>query len=389
VLQSDDKGVAATLDVDPGSGGHDLASLVGLSTTLVSGTQTQVANTTQLDELVSNHMGYQDGDQIQIQGVDSDGSTVNSAFTFGATNDGTTIGDLVNYLGGIYSNSTVTLDSSGNIRVTANQPGSAHTQLTLSDAAGNTGATSWSTVPFTTTQQGTDPDQVTTSAQVFDAAGTAHVLTWTFERQADNTWTATASMPPADGVVLSAPIPGIAFGDDGTPQGFDGLPQSLTVQFTGQVSVQSVEVTLGKDGQLDGLTQFGTSGDPLIVDQDGYAPGDLTAMSVDQSGNINGFYSNGQTQSVAQVGVATFANPEGLTDVGGGMFSVGANSGLPILGEGNANGAGRVLGGTLEGSNVDTASQLVLLIEAQRGYQANAKVISAQDEVLRTTVNMT
>ena len=196
-------------------------------------------------------------------------------------------------------------------------------------------------------------------------------------------------MPAADGAVLSAPITGIAFGDDGTPQGFDGLSHTLSVQFAGQTAVQTVQVSLGTDGQLGGLTQFGTSGDPLVANQDGYSAGDLTSMSVDQSGNINGFYSNGQTQSVAQMGVATFANPEGLNDVGGGMFSVGSNSGLAVIGQANANGAGRVLGGTLEGSNVDTASQLVLLIEAQRGYQANAKVVSAQDEVLRTTVNMT
>jgi flagellar hook protein FlgE len=112
-------------------------------------------------------------------------------------------------------------------------------------------------------------------------------------------------------------------------------------------------------------------------------------MSVDLSGAIKGFYSNGQTQTVANVGLATFANPEGLDDVGGGMFAIGANSGVATLGVGDANGAGRVLGGTLEASNVDTASQLVLLIEAQRGYQANAKVVTAQDELLRTTVNMT
>lgn len=389
VITTDDKGAAATIDVDPGSGGHDLAALAGLSTTLVAGTETTVMGTTDLSGLVANHTAYQIGDQIQINGADADGSTVSTVFTYGAANDGTTLQDLVDFLNVVYPASTVALDSNGNISVTADQPGAAHMQLVLSDAAGNTGDTTWSDVPFTTTQQGTDPDQVTSSSQVFDAAGTAHVLTWTFERQADETWNATASMLPADGVVLSAPITGIAFGDDGTPQGFDGLAQTLSVQFTGQVAVQTVQVSLGTDGELDGLTQFGTDGSPLVVEQNGYAAGDLTSMSVDLTGDIKGFYSNGQTQSVALMGVATFANPEGLTDLGGGMFAVGANSGEAILGGGGENGAGRVLGGTLEQSNVDTASQLVLLIEAQRGYQANAKVISAQDEVLRTTVNMT
>jgi flagellar hook protein FlgE len=389
VITSDDKGAAATIDVDPGSAGHDLASLVGLSTTPVAGTESPVTGATLLDQLVPNHTAYQNGDQIQINGIDADGSTVSNMFTYGASNDGTTVQDLVNFLDGAYQASTVALDINGNITVTADNPGSAHTQLTLSDAAGNVGSTTWGNTPFTTTQQGTDPDRVTTSSQVFDAAGTAHMLTWTFERQADNTWTATPSMPAADGVVLSAPITGIAFGDDGTPQGFDGLLQTLTVHFTGQVNVQSAQVTLGTDGQLDGLTQFGTSGEPLVVNQDGYAPGDLTSMSVDQSGAVKGFYSNGQTQSVAQIGLATFANPEGLDDAGGGMFAISSNSGVAELSQGDANGAGAVLGDTLESSNVDTATQLVLLIEAQRGYQANAKVVTAQDQILQTTVQMT
>jgi flagellar hook protein FlgE len=389
VITSDDKGAAATIDVDAGSAGHDLSSLAGLSTTPVAGTESAVTAATQLNELVPNHAPYQAGDQIQITGVDANGLSVSNVFTFGAANDGTSVQDLVTFLDGIYTGSTVALDLNGNITVTADQPGAAHTQLTLSDAAGNTGGTMWSNTPFSTTQEGTDPDRVTSSAQVFDSAGTAHLLTWTFERQGDDSWTATASMLPADGAVLSAPITGIRFGDDGTPQGFDGLLHTLAVQFSGQVGVQSVDVNLGTDGQLDGLTQFGTTGDPLVMNQDGYTSGDLTSMSVDLTGAVKGFYSNGQTQTVANVGLATFANPEGLDDVGGGMFAVGSNSGVAVLGQGNANGVGRVLGGTLEASNVDTASQLVLLIEAQRGYQANAKVVSAQDELLRTTVNMT
>jgi flagellar hook protein FlgE len=389
VITSDDKGLAATIDVDPGPAGHDLASLVGLSTTPVAGTESPVTGATLLDDLVPNKVAYQNGDQIQVNGVDADGSTVSNLFTYGASNDGTTVQDLVNFLDSAYHASTVALDVNGNITVTADNPGAAHTQLTLSDAAGNTGSTTWSNTPFTTTQEGTDPDRVTTSTQVFDSAGTAHMLTWTFERQGDGSWTATPSLPPADGVVLTAPVTGIRFGDDGTPQGFDGLLQTLTVHFTGEVNVQSMQVNLGTDGQLDGLTQFGTSGEPLVVNQDGYAPGDLTSMSVDQSGAVKGFYSNGQTQSVAQIGLATFANPEGLDDVGGGMFAISSNSGVAQLSQGHANGAGAVLGDTLESSNVDTATQLVLLIEAQRGYQANAKVVTAQDQILQTTVQMT
>ncbi|MFN0007802.1 MAG: flagellar hook-basal body complex protein, partial [Planctomycetota bacterium] len=377
------------IDVDPGSAGRDLAALVGLSTTLVAGTESPVTGVTQLNDLVHNQVAYLDGDQIQVNGTDADGSSISNVFTFGAANDGTTVQDLVTFLDNLYAASTVTLDANGNITVTADQSGVSFTELELGDASGNTGVSSWSSMAFTTTQQGTDPDRVTTSAEVFDLAGTAHILTWTFERQADGSWTATPTMPAADGAVLSSPITGLRFGDDGTPLGFDGLSQTVSVQFAGQVAAQTLQVELGTDGELDGLTQLGSIGQSLVMDQDGYSAGDLTSMSVDLSGAIRGFYSNGQSQAVAQIGVATFANPEGLEDAGGGLFRVGSNSGAASLGQGNTNGTGRVLGGMLEASNVDTAAQLVLLIEAQRSYQANAKVVSAQDELLRTTVNMT
>jgi flagellar hook protein FlgE len=389
VVTTDDKGEAATLKIDAGAAGADLAAAAGLSTAFTTGTEAAATGATGLNELVKNRLPYQDGDVIQISGVDADGSQVQGSFVYGAANDGTTLQDLVNHLDGLYSASTVALDANGGITVTADQPGEAATALVLDDAASNAGETDWSAYTFATTQQGTDPDVVTTAAGVFDAAGVEHVVTWSFERQADGTWTATASMPPEDGTVLSPPITGIAFADDGTPIGFDGLDTNVSVQFAGQNSVQTIQLDLGSDGQMGGLTQFGSTGDPLAVAQDGYAPGSLTSVSVDQSGTIEGFFSNGRTQSMGQIALATFANAEGLNDMGAGIYTVGANSGEPVFGTGAAGGMGRVLGGTLEGSNVDTAEQFVHLIEAQRGYQANARVISTQDEILRTTVQMT
>jgi flagellar hook protein FlgE len=389
VVSTDAKGSTATLDIDPGAPGMDLAAAAGLPTTFLEGTESAVTPTTNLSELVANRIPYQDGDVIQIAGVDADGSTVSSMFVYGAANDGTTVQDFVTYLDGLYDAATVELDAAGRITVTADEAGEAGTVLTLDDAATNVGETNWSHYAFATTQQGTDPDVVSTSAEIYDAAGTAHLMTWSFERQEDMTWTATATMDAADGTVLSPPIEGIMFQDDGTPMGFDGLDDTLSVLFAGQVAPQSVTLDLGSDGTLGGLTQFGSSSNPLAVEQDGYAVGDLTSLAVDHTGTINGFYSNGETNQLGQIAVATFANPEGLDDMGGGLFSIGSNSGGATIGEANSDGLGRILGGTLESSNVDTAEQFVFLIEAQRGYQANARVVSAQDEILRETVNMT
>jgi len=389
VVSTDAKGSTATLDVDPGNAGMDLAAAAGLPTTFLEGTESDVTPTTDLSELVANRTPYQDGDVIQIAGVDADGSTVSSSFVYGAANDGTTVSQFVAYMDNLYDASTVELDAAGRITVTADEAGEAGVVLTLDDAGTNVGQTTWSNYAFATTQQGTEPDVVSTAAEVYDAAGTAHLMTWSFERQADATWTATASMDAADGAVLSPPITGITFQDDGTPMGFDGLSNTVSVLFAGQIAPQSLEVDLGSDGTLGGLTQFGSSSNPLAVEQDGYAVGDLTSLAVDHTGTVKGFYSNGETNDLGQIAVATFANPEGLDDQGGGLYSIGSNSGSATLGEANSDGLGRILGGTLESSNVDTAEQFVFLIEAQRGYQANARVVSAQDEILRETVNMT
>lgn len=389
VVASDAKGLGATIKIDPGASGFDLSSAAGLSNAFTRGTEDEVTSTTDLSALVANDVAYQDGDVIQIGGVDADGTAISTSFVYGASNDGTTVEDFVAHLDGIFTASTVELDDAGRITVTADEAGEAGIVLTLDDANGNIGQTDWNDYSLATTQQGTDPDVVTTATEVYDAAGVAHVMTWSFERQADASWTATASMAEEDGAVLSPPITDIRFGDDGTPLGFSGLETEVSVQFAGQSGPQTVELELGSDGELGGLTQFGSDGDALVMEQDGYGVGDLTSVNVDQNGSILGFYSNGRTQEVGQLAMATFSNPEGLTDLGSGIYMMGANSGDPVIGEAGANGSGRILGGSLEGSNVDTAEQFVRLIEAQRGYQANARVVTAQDEILRETVNMT
>ena len=88
------------------------------------------------------------------------------------------------------------------------------------------------------------------------------------------------------------------------------------------------------------------------------------------------------------MGVATFANNEGLAQVGDSLWGRTPNSGDMVLGEADIAAAGQVVGGSLENSNVDTAEQFVRLIEAQRGYQASSRVITIQDEVLAEAVNL-
>ena len=321
---------------------------------------------------------------IEINGTDVDGSPVVAAFTYGV--DGTTIGDFVSALDTAYPGATVSFDaSSGKIEILADSSGEASLTLLIDDGPGSTGGTNWANHFFEVVTNGVGPDTVTTSSEIFDSLGTAHILTQEFVRQDDGTWNMTASIPSDEGSVIAGSISGITFNQDGSI--LSPATGSIEIQFNGLAS-QNIQVELGSSGQVDGLTQFGGPASAVVESQDGLAAGSLTTMQVDQNGSVLGFYSNGQTAVLGNFGIATFANEGGLEEVGDTYLRETPNSGQRSLGLGSINGAGGVVGGALEGSNVDTAEEFVHLIEAQRGFQANARVISVQNEILAEVVNI-
>ena len=390
MLETDRTGEAVSLRVDAGAP-NDLAALISMPTTQVQGSQALNLDA-DLNTLPSNVVDYVDGDQIDIVGVDTDGSPISATFTYGAGGDGTSIQDLGTFIDGLFTDAKVAFNASGQLVMTAQTPGEADLLLTISDDGTAAGRTDWTDYALSVTTDGTGPDTVVTSSEVYDNAGVAHTVTLTFERQADLTWNVSASIPEEDGSVLVGgagdPITGLTFGEDGAPQGLGSLDGTLSFSFSGQPNPQDLALDFGTDGEFDGLTQFGGQTSAYISHQDGYGDGELANVSVQADGTINGFYTNGQSRSLGALGVAKFANEEALYDHGENLFTASANSGTAVLGAGSAQGAGEVIGGSLENSNVDTAEQFVRLIEAQRGFQANARVITTQDEVLAEVVNL-
>ena len=122
--------------------------------------------------------------------------------------------------------------------------------------------------------------------------------------------------------------------------------------------------------------------------QDGSGVGTLSSVSVNSNGDVQGFYSNGQIETLGEIGVATFVNVHGLREVTDNLWSETANTGARTLGKATAGPAGEIVAGALESSNVEIAEEFVNLIEAQRGFQANARMISTTDEVLAELVNL-
>ncbi|HEX6885526.1 MAG TPA: flagellar hook-basal body complex protein [Planctomycetota bacterium] len=383
VLTSERTGAGASIQVVPGAGGQDLKSLLGLAD-FVQGTETTAADTTDLNALTLNETDYVAGDRIQVAGTDVDGTPIVASFVYGT--DGTTVGDLVAFLETRFAQSTVSFDAAtGEIRVTADASGEAELSLSLSDGTGQVGGSNWAGSHFAVTTNGSGPDKVTASTEVFDSAGGAHVLTFDYERQADGSWNLRVSVPAEEGTVLAGAIDGITFNDDGsirTPTG-----GSITVQF-GTLAAQSVALELGTSGAFDGLTQFADPSSVVADEQDGFGAGELASLEVESDGTIRGFYTNGQEQTLGSFGIATFANEAGLEEAGDSYYRATANSGQRVLGAGLLAGAGEVISGALEASNVDTAEEFVHLIQAQRGFQANARVITVQDELLSEIVNV-
>jgi flagellar hook protein FlgE len=161
---------------------------------------------------------------------------------------------------------------------------------------------------------------------------------------------------------------------------------SLTVpdETTGAASGATQSFTLG----LPSITANSSADTASVLSQNGNAPGTLQSYSIGSNGVVQGVFSNGQTLSLGQLALATFSNPNGLLRSGDTNFTATANSGLAQVGAAGNGSRGTVQAGTLEASNVDLATEMTELIEAERGFQANGSVITTSDTLLQDLINL-
>lgn len=167
-----------------------------------------------------------------------------------------------------------------------------------------------------------------------------------------------------------------------TINGPGGAVMSVTVNLGAQVSGGGVA------GELGGLTQFAGSGTAVLRDQDGYTSGQLQNFSIDRTGVISGAFTNGVNQTLGQIVFSDFNNPAGLLRTGDNMYATSGNSGGAVLGYALQGSQSFVTSGALEMSNVDLAQEFTSLIVAQRGFQANGRMITTSDSMLEELVNL-
>ena len=165
------------------------------------------------------------------------------------------------------------------------------------------------------------------------------------------------------------------------PFSLEGTPNSVvTLNFGGGV---------GAGGSaLDGVTQFASETTTKPVYQNGYTMGVLKNYSVAIDGTITGSYDNGINIPMYRVALATFANEQGLEKVGDSMFQATVNSGNANIDGATTNGKGKIMSQYLEMSNVDLTEEFTHLIIAQRGFQANTRVVTVSDQILEEVVNL-
>ncbi len=231
----------------------------------------------------------------------------------------------------------------------------------------------------------------TTSINVFDSQGGRHTLSIEFfKSMLTNRWEWTVNMLGTERVV-SGGNGYVMFNADGSLNTFvyNGGVESTSIDPNSGADNISITFDAGTAFNYDGLTGFASGAHTAsIIRQDGYGLGILEKIAIDQAGNISGIFSNGVNRVLAQIMLADFTNQAGLRKAGKSMYQVSANSGAPIEGVAGSTISGQMFSGALESSSVDIAQEFTGMITAQRGFQANARIITTSDSLLDELVNI-
>jgi flagellar hook protein FlgE len=327
---------------------------------------------------------------ITISGFHRDGTALSSGLTFTVT-DTTTVDDLIGHLNNNVLQDATASFLNGQVRITDNETGYTKSDIMLSYSGTGT-LTMPAYFEIATVGAAESKDA---SITVYDSQGGKHVLSAALVRtDTVNTWDIILTSVSGDVVAINPQerrVSGLSF----DPQGgtFRGLPDTESGQFTvtfghDTAHPQVITLNLGTPGSFGGLTQFAGTSTAVAREQDGYESGKLSAVSVSNDGTLIGAFTNGIKKDLAVLEIALFTNPAALLSAGDGYFVPSANSGVAVMTRATNDGAGAIHGSALEKSNAEVATEFVNMIEAQNGYQANARTIRVATDILRELTNL-
>jgi flagellar hook protein FlgE len=240
---------------------------------------------------------------------------------------------------------------------------------------------------------------------VYDSQGGSQPLQLSFCKTTANTWAyevtyqgaaANLTGPPTNNLLGSGTV---TFNSDGSlanvvPTGGTGSPATGTVSVAIPWSTasglhsQTISINMGKVNGTDGITQYDNASTMVSSTVDGALFGSLSGITVDSNGIVTAQFSNGLSQAVYKIPLATFANPDGMSEAPGNAYLTSVASGSPTITEADLGGAGTIQSKTLEGSTVDLASEFTNLITTQRAYSASAKIITTASSMLDDLLQM-
>jgi len=348
------------------------------------------------------------------------GKTYNATISTALTKNASTIADLATAVAAAVNAALVAGGETDVVQVTASDSASVSAEGGLVFKAAK--SLSFGSSPSSNLELGaalkgrasTGLESMTTSIVAYDTLGMAHELTVKFQKQVptatgvtpvvgSNTWKWTVANLDAGTTLKADTASGQAFGFVSfDPTGkFQSAATSTVAGATAPATLTDLtgsRVTLNfANGQAQGqqllldftrMTQLQDGNTVSAVENDGHPTGTLSSFTVGSNGLITGSYSNGVQEALGQIALATFANPSGLSLVSQNLMSESANSGIPQVGVPGAGARGQINGGQLELSNVDLSVQFTDMIRAERGFQANSRIITTSDEMLQDLVNL-
>lgn len=224
-----------------------------------------------------------------------------------------------------------------------------------------------------------------TTATVYDSLGAAHTATVYFTQAGtSNKWNAYLTV---DGQNVPATTPPTAQTLTYNSAGVLTSPANGNISF-GTYTPSTGANPLAMTFNFSKSTQFGNAFAVNSIQQNGYTSGQLSGISIDTSGVVEAQFTNGKSTQLGQVALASFADPNGLAQLGNSTWAQTAASGQALYGQANTAGLGGVESGSEEESNVDVTQQLVEMIVAQRAFQANAQMISTQNQITQTIIQI-
>ena len=258
-------------------------------------------------------------------------------------------------------------------------------------------ATTKMTVSANLDASAADGTVFSTPLQVFDSLGVSHTLTYTFTKTGSNAWSYDVSIPGDDltggtaGTATSLATGNVTFDSAGNltaPLAAAPVDVKTTTGLASGATDLNMTWSLYSSDGTSLVTQFAQTSSASATTQDGVQAAQLTGIQLGDNGTLMATFSSGKEVAIAQIALAAIGNPDSLISVGNNNFKVGTDTLTPTVGVPNTGNRGNIQGGSLESSNVDLAKEFTNLIIYQRGYQANAKVITTQDQIDQVLLNI-